>query len=127
MARKNPFDKVKYYVASPYGQHIYVTTSRKEWRKLVRYLTDTVDELPCNGCFTNLVSEKNGSHAFIMGWFNGEYSTLVHECVHATFAVLHAVGIECSAGDNEAFAYLHGDMWTSIAKMIGIKNQGINP
>jgi ribonucleotide monophosphatase NagD (HAD superfamily) len=106
--KKNPFAKCRRVCADPYGQHIYIATTRKEFNVLNRYLSDMEEDLrTTSGIFATLVSEKTGEKAYILGWFNEDVTTLAHELVHACFMVLDDMGVKVEAGNNEALAYLH--------------------
>lgn len=54
--------------------------------------------------------DSSGGMLILIGWFVKKPSTLVHECSHAVWKILGQVGVHCYADNNEAFAYLLGDM-----------------
>lgn len=43
---------------------------------------------------------------YLIGWFDGRLSTLVHECVHAALFILRHVGMNPADSQGEAMAYL---------------------
>lgn len=90
-----------------YFGHVYIFDSKEKLRQAEEYLTKKPADLPSSlGCAKHLESTK-GEHLFLVGVFNGETSTLVHELAHITFFILSTAGVPLEEkGTNEAYCYL---------------------
>lgn len=62
---------------------------------------------------------KKGEH--VIGVFDGNLYTLVHECVHAAAAILQQVGIDPLSNQSEPLAYLVDWLTAQGAKALRIK------
>lgn len=59
----------------------------------------------CNGASRTFSSNEGVLH--IIGLFNGENSTLAHECAHMAFDICSRVGVDIEQGGaNETFCHL---------------------
>lgn len=55
---------------------------------------------------------------FLVGVFNGELGTLVHELAHTAFKVLHHVNVRADHKHQEAFAYLQQWLYDELRSLI---------
>lgn len=92
-----------------------MTTSRKKFTQAQRYLSDAVDDPSKSNGMTSTYDSDNGM-LILIGWFNKEPKSLAHECVHAVFKILGLVNVQSDTNNNEAFAYLLGDMFNQFWK-----------
>lgn len=93
-----------------YEQQVYFTKSRKEMNKV--FPDDPVDG---EGIARRCVNKESGFTAFFIGVFDGDLSTLAHECTHISFFLLEHVGVDVKPGEpNEAFAYLTGYLFKKL-------------
>ena len=100
---------VTFYRAPPYRQGVWMTTSAAKFRQMQKYMGRGVDRDLGNGV-TKTYYRKRGGLAILLGWFSGTPATLAHECSHAVWKILGEVGVKCETDNNEAFAYLLGDI-----------------
>lgn len=65
-----------------------------------------------------------GENLYLIGVFNGEAATLVHECAHATFYCCRDVGVVVDTGAaNETYCYLLDRMFSHFLPFIkGVKD-----
>lgn len=100
------------FAAAPYHQMVYMTTSRKKFKQACLYIDpeSTADGSVCGGMTATFDLMTTGGIAVVIGWFTGEPSTLAHECSHAVWKILGITRVRCETDNNEAFAYLLGDM-----------------
>ena len=89
-----------------------MTTSRKKFNQACRYIDpdSTADGSVCGGMTATFDSKTTGGITVVIGWFTGKPGTLAHECSHAVWKILGICGVRCETENNEAFAYLLGDM-----------------
>lgn len=52
----------------------------------------------------------------VVGWFDGQLATLVHECLHATTALLEDRGVPISRENDEVMAYTLDCLFSSLLK-----------
>lgn len=101
------------YTAHPYGNHIIMVDNHKLFMSMYRKLTGAEAVPLINGCdgICQQLNQDGGMPMFMVGWFEPhKYSTLAHECSHAAFGILGSAGVHLEHGNNEAHAYLMGDM-----------------
>ncbi|BAN92360.1 hypothetical protein X534_gp49 [Ralstonia phage RSB3] len=85
----------------PYGRVLTLTDSRRTFQRLA--------DASCEGCDGMAASTADG---WVLGWFDGNPATLVHECVHVALWLLADVGIDPQAERGEPMAYLVDSMFT---------------
>ena len=79
--------------------------SWNDWSELHDRINVDGGEHTGNGA-SHTVSSVKGT-LFIIGVFNGSWSTLAHECAHIAFDVCKKVGVTVEPGlPNETFCYL---------------------
>lgn len=94
---------------------ITLTTSRAQFNRLRSQHTDTPLDLDdCDGC-----SSEFGAH-YLVGVFDGEPGTLVHELAHTAFKILRDVNVPVHHdGRQEAFCYLQQWLFDKFVVAIG--------
>ena len=92
-----------YFWVDVVRMHYYFIDSRKRFDKVMRHLGATSRAGNTNGKCVQL--EKGTQTMVVIGVFNGEDSTLVHECVHAGLFTLDSMGQKLSYND-ELLPYL---------------------
>ncbi|QHJ84919.1 MAG: hypothetical protein [Bacteriophage sp.] len=87
---------------------IYLVTTHEDWIKLCASFGCDDDVTSCdNAAGASLQITNNDSEAFLIGVFDGDLSTLVHEAAHTTFKILAAVNVSTDANEkNETFCYM---------------------
>lgn len=81
---------------APYGLRGVFTDSPRDFGRLAG--------TALRDCLGVYMVGKKGEH--VIGVFDGNLYTLVHECVHAAMAVLQQVGIDPLSNNSESLAYL---------------------
>jgi hypothetical protein len=67
-------------------------------------------------CFRN---ESHGENLYLIGIFNGDIATLVHECAHVTFYTCRDVGVSIDPDEaNETYCYLLDRMFSHFLPYI---------
>ena len=115
MAEENPFDKLKKIDVSIYGMVVYLTNSKKQFLECAKWVNVEKKRLYC-GCSMHLENER-GQSFILLGVFDNELPTLVHECSHASFQILEWAGVDTKEGSNEAFCYLNGYIFSQAMKL----------
>jgi hypothetical protein len=94
--------KTKMVNVGIYPSIVIATTDQKEFKRLYakRIGRGDIDLSHADG----ISSDRAGY--FLVGVFNGEVGTLVHELAHTAFKILRQVNIPANHKHQEAFAYL---------------------
>lgn len=105
-----PKGKKPYYVPL-YGGMVYFCGTREEFAQVYDYMTTSSQgedmAWDCLGCVAPLVNPDNAA-AYIVGVFDGEMNTFVHELGHLAIEVLDRAGCPIDNHTSEAFCYLIG-------------------
>lgn len=108
---KARWPKLCRYESKPYKQHIYLARTRKEYRQAHHYISkNKCHDLNIGNGLLTFHENKNGGTILLMGWFNKDIEVLTHECSHAVWKIFGMCGVYCTKDNDEAFAYLLGDM-----------------
>lgn len=83
----------------PYASTLTLVDSRRTFKRLTGH--DATDSV-------GMVGTVDGG--WVLGWFDGEPLTLVHEATHVALFVLEHVGIDPFASQGEPMAYLVEDI-----------------
>lgn len=102
------------YVIAPYGIKVIFTDNRVIWNKL--YGSDFVDEYT-HGCTVHAL--KRG--ALLVGVFDRNWLTGVHECTHLAMLVLKLAGIKPTDSNSEPLAYLVDHLSGVCCKRLGLR------
>lgn len=87
----------------PYYQDVWFTNSRILYVKQVSKIRDDVIDVHD---YLGIVSYSESRSSIVIGCFNGDVPTLVHELSHACIDILEGVGMDVNIHTTEAFAYL---------------------
>ena len=73
------------------------------------------DDETCRGvCFP---AENDAGHRlYVLGWFDGEPPTLVHECGHIAMFIVNHAGMDPRDSSGEAYCYILDFVFGSIYK-----------
>ncbi|MBP1035875.1 hypothetical protein J8631_09915 [Serratia fonticola] len=88
--------------------NVYLCRSREEWHQACAALGCDGDDISMLGGATrqyqNIELQEN---LYLLGVFNGDIATLVHECAHVAFYVCRDTGVTINLDDaNETYCYL---------------------
>ena len=103
------------YIVQPYGMAIVFTDTVKEFHALRH---SKVDFRGTAGGF------DSGKRAYgVIGVFDGNLMTLVHEAVHAATSILQTCGIDPLSNTAEPLAYLVDHLVAVGAKRLGLSHK----
>jgi hypothetical protein len=104
-----PFARI---AVDPYNYDLVVFIDSRKFRDYVNaYRSEnkvTQDMLTEAG---GLCSALHHRSEMVLGVFNGNSGTLVHELSHVCFRILQSCGVPAEADSSEAFAYLIGHLF----------------
>lgn len=105
--KKKEFPKPIKQIEIPiYGGLVYIFIDRMSFCDAADYLNiKDVKIRVCGQCITK-VDRDTGAVHYLVGVFNNEIPTLVHELAHVTADCLAIAGIAVDNTNNEAFCYL---------------------
>lgn len=87
---------------------LYFTESKEEFELMCKWLA--VEAITNVAGRTMLNVDKNGVCNILIGLFNADLDTLVHECSHASLYVLNAIGQKLDYED-ELLPYLNAHIF----------------
>lgn len=89
-----------------YGGAVVLTTTRKGLRNACASYSLIAPEDICLGICLPAECPDTGARLYVVGWFDGALSTLVHEFGHLTHFILMNAGIDPRDSNAETFCYL---------------------
>lgn len=103
---------MKRFIAKPYDATVYITTDHNEYIRLCKRLADIhPDGEPAGESFHADTSEH------VIGVFDGELKTAVHESVHTAMAICKDTQIDPKEhSGEEAMAYLIAEIWLEVQR-----------
>lgn len=116
MSKKLKWPKASVVYDIPlYGGSLHLFKTRKKFEAAYEFLGKEHDASGCCGCTAYLVNEK-GRALYLIGVFDNDLGTLVHEVGHATMMIMERAGINAYDSVGEPVCYLLGDMYEKLAK-----------
>lgn len=110
----------RFFVPLFHCANVYLCRSREEWDKACIHLgvePGVADALV--GCCQQYQNTETNENLYLIGVFNGESATLVHECAHAAFYCCRDVGVTIDTGAaNETYCYLLDRMFSAFLPRI---------
>jgi hypothetical protein len=124
------FDIVEFNVPV-YGSKVTFIVFKNTWREVIKHLKDKgFDTKAYKGWHyvhgLQISENIKGQHHFvvIINKRRNLKETLVHELFHLTQDILEYKGVEFKkGGDNEAYAYLIGALFSKTEKLLDVKNK----
>jgi len=108
---------VESYHVPLYNQSVIVASTPKRYNKVLKLLG--MEPRPAFGGGIAQMTSNGTDTFFLIGVFDGQDSTLVHEVGHIAFFILDLVGVPVvSGGTNEAYCYLLGDLYRNVAELL---------
>jgi hypothetical protein len=99
---------VKRFEIPIYGGEVLLYKDQKEFWKAYAFLGGRQEyDSPKSGEAAHLQSDE-GMNIFLVGWYSGTLSTLVHEITHVMVFLFEHVGIDPRDSNGEVAAYLVG-------------------
>ena len=116
---KWPGKEVSPYHIPIYGGMVYFVTDREVFADVRSYMTESVEHDDTQrfslGCVQELMNNETGARCYVMGVFDGDMATLVHELGHLTIDILTNAGIDITEQNSEAFCYLLDTLYQRFA------------
>lgn len=103
------------FVVPMYGGRVIAYRDRRRYQSAVRacYGPEDEDMATCRGmCFP--AQNEAGARLYVVGWFDGELPTLVHECGHLAVFVLGHAGIDPKDSAGEPLCYVLDYVFAAI-------------
>jgi hypothetical protein len=113
MAKKKKWPKPDREFRVPvYCGRVYLCRNRERWADAQHYLIGKREEIghSTSGNCGHYTREESGESVFLVGWFDGDPMTLIHETGHLTLNILTWVGIGPASNNGEAFCYLQEEL-----------------
>ena len=100
--------------------NVYLATTREEFIQADKFCGGSIGERPFNaGLASAYENEEGGERIYLIGVFDKQLSTLVHECAHVRFYVCSDVGVTTKPEDaNETYCYMPDRMFSHFAPVI---------
>lgn len=94
--------------------HIYLCRSKEEWIQAEASIGLPAADLSSSlGRCRQFVNDVTGENLYLIGVFDKNLATLVHECAHATFYCCDDVGVTIETDKaNETYCYLLDRMFS---------------
>ncbi len=102
-----------------YSGRVLLCFTREAYEKALELLNDAPD--PClreyAGCMLECFEgKKTKRKVFLIGWFDKQLGTLIHELSHTTFRVLRHAEVGISHANDEAYAYLMDSLFSKAVQ-----------
>ena len=106
----------RFFVPLFHCANVYLCRSKEEWQQAEKALgVSLADVSTFNGMCRQFVNDETGENLYLVGVFDNNAATLVHECAHATFYCCNDVGVTVDTGSaNETYCYLLDRMFTAF-------------
>lgn len=121
MAKKLKWNKLPAFTIPLFNSaNVYLAVTREEFHHAERFLSGDGRDMPFNsGLAANFENEETGERIYLIGVFDQQLSTLVHECAHVCFYVCSDVGVTTNPEDaNETYCYMLDRMFSHFAPVI---------
>lgn len=104
----------RYFVPLFNSANVYLARSKDEWEAACIHMkVDPSGIAMLGGACRHYQNEETNENLYLIGVFNGDIGTLVHECAHATFYCCNDVGVSVDTGAaNETYCYLLDRMFS---------------
>lgn len=116
-----------------YGGIVKVYDLREEFVKDYKVYVKEKDEpdddfTNADGATAISETDPDGYPVYLVGIFEDDVDTLVHECAHLTIHIVERAGFEITNDTSEPFCYLLGDLFLKIQSALEtLKNSGRTP
>ncbi|MGX5067646.1 hypothetical protein ACWKYH_06620 [Enterobacter sp. UPMP2076] len=94
--------------------NVYLAVTREQFHQADAFLGGSIGEKPFNsGLTSNYENTGTGERVYLVGVFDNQLSTLVHEVAHACFYACDDVGVTTKTDEaNETYCYLLDRMFS---------------
>lgn len=121
MAKKTKWPKLAAYTIPLFqSAHVYLAVTREEYQQADKCMGGDGKDFPFNsGLAGSYEDTETGERVYLIGIFDEQLSTLVHECAHVCFYVCSDVGVTTRPGDaNETYCYMLDRMFSHFAPVV---------
>jgi len=121
MAKKNKWHKLPAFTIPLFNSaNVYLAVTKEQFMAADEFLGGTGEERPFNvGLASNYEDKESGERVYLIGVFDKQLATLVHECAHVCFYACDDVGVTTDPGDaNETYCYMLDRMFSRFAPVI---------
>jgi hypothetical protein len=96
--------------------HVHLCTTKEQWQQAYASINaGTADLFGLLGCTQTFHNEETGKLLYLLGVFDGDATTLVHECGHIAFYVCRDVGVPTDAAlSSETYCYLLDKLFSAF-------------
>lgn len=116
----------RYFVPLFHCANVYLCASQAEWEQACNQLgVDSGGNEMMAGVTQSYFNAETDENLYLIGVFNNDMATLVHECAHVAFYICRDVGVTTRPGDaNETYCYMLDRMFSHFLPFIqGDKNE----
>jgi len=116
-----------------YGGVVKIYSSREEFVQDYKLYAKEKDEpdddfTTANGATAISETDPDGYPVYLVGVFEEDLDTSVHECAHLAIHIVERAGFEINNDTSEPFCYLLGDLFLKIQSSLEtLKNSGDTP
>lgn len=112
----------KFLFIELYRLNVWLFTKREDWDAAVGYLG--ISEAKQDGQLgISMSANRDNENIFLVGVFDGDHGTLVHELAHTTLDMCTMLSFDPQAGNGEPFAYMQGYMFDKFHQFIKHKSR----
>ena len=106
----------RFFIPLFHCANVYLCRSKEEWDAACTHLgVETGGNEMLSGACQQYENTESGENLYLIGVFNSDSATLVHECAHATFYCCRDVGVTIdTSAANETYCYLLDRMFTAF-------------
>lgn len=104
----------------PYGGNVWLFTDRKKWQQAAEFCNSGAHVRKSVGLCLWAENTK-GHQIYIVGVFNQNVGTLVHELTHACLNIAKHAGFDAGDGNGEPFCYLLDNLFARLKDDIRTK------
>ena len=121
MAKKNKWPKLPCFTIPLFHcANVYLAVTREQFQQADAFLGGSIGDKPFNsGLASNYENTETGERVYLIGVFDKQLATLVHECAHVCFYACDDVGVTTEPGDaNETYCYMLDRMFSHFAPVV---------
>lgn len=117
MKPKWPRKHCKGFEVPLYGGSVYCFKTREHFEEATKYLDVDLQHEGKAGTCAYLESDKDSS-LYLIGVFDGELGTLVHELAHIAIMIVQRAGFNSEKGNGEPYCYLLGYLFEILEEWV---------
>lgn len=114
---KTKWPKLPHYLIPLFqNAHVYLCTTKEQWGLACKSIQCPAGEtFGMSGLAQTFHDEDTGQLLYLLGVFDGNVATLVHECSHVAFYVCRDTGVPTEASlSSETYCYLQERIFSAF-------------